>query len=317
MDKLQGQTDKGERVIYQSSKNLDEKKPQGVRKLEYPSFINIAPPAQYQPHPTQVHQNSQFYDHRLPDDEFDAKTAKKSTKGAQPQVKANPPPPASVLPEQATLSPSFIQSFLTRRQNSLKIDLGVCSLGELVDQAHGCGIISNELYFEFVNSYNDESLCKFIHCFVNDELGNWNFFTHKISIADHRRLAELLLRLSPEKYALYHPQALNNSINEFLLRIYELPPEDYQIMMGCIDSLAKYSWWKPIRVKYEHLLRDSPTAQGTLKIETGKVNEKKPPSKDVAIKKSKPNNFPRPANTKKTPKNVSPDKSSRRSDSSS
>lgn len=193
----------------------------------------------------------------------------------------------------------------------------MCSLAELVDQAHGSGVISNELYFEFVNSYNDESLCKFIHCFADDELGSWNYSTHKISIADHRRIAELLVRLSPDKYTLLHPQALNHSINEFLLRIYELPPEDYQIMMGCIDGYAKYSWWKPIRVKYEHLLRDTPTVQGGLRVEAGKVNEKKAVAKDAPPKKPKTTNFPRPANSKKNAKNVSPDGSSGKSDSSS
>lgn len=89
MEKMQNS--KTEKIYYQPSRNTDEKKLQGARKLEYPSLAHISSLTQYQPQP--AHKHSQFHENRMSDDEFDAKTAKKSTKAAHPPPKQTPPQP--------------------------------------------------------------------------------------------------------------------------------------------------------------------------------------------------------------------------------
>jgi len=59
----------------------------------------------------------------------------------------------------------------------------------------------------------------------------WNFKNSKFTIIDHRRLSELLVRVFPKMYKIGQPMAINKSINDFLVNLYELTWTDYNKLL--------------------------------------------------------------------------------------
>jgi len=87
--------------------------------------------------------------------------------------------------------------------------------------------------------------------FVMNNIKAWNFKQIKITIMDHRRLAELLTKVFPKDYKIYFPASLNEDINEFLTNLYELTPLDYHKLLETLDATSKTTWWKTIQIRYQ------------------------------------------------------------------
>ena len=96
----------------------------------------------------------------------------------------------------------------------------------------------------------------FIDAYLDSELENWDFGTNKINIIDHRRLAELLVGVRPERFVLGPVQALDKKINTFLGNLYELSGHEYSMVINRVDQVSGITWWKPLSIKFMKIVKE-------------------------------------------------------------
>lgn len=73
------------------------------------------------------------------------------------------------------------------------------SLDEVVSYCHDKKLISEQFFMEYMASSDDSNIIHFIELFVKNKYKEeWNFRKYKITIMDHRRLAEYLVRIFPQ-----------------------------------------------------------------------------------------------------------------------
>lgn len=78
---------------------------------------------------------------------------------------------------------------------------------------------------------SEDSILQFIDLFIKNNLKLWNFRVNKITIMDHRRLAEYLAKLHPNEFKICAPDSLNASIKEFLENLYGLTHAKYKKLL--------------------------------------------------------------------------------------
>lgn len=73
---------------------------------------------------------------------------------------------------------------------------------------------------------------------------------------DHRRLAEVLVKVFPSDYIIYQPEALQKEINDFLANLYLLTSDDYNTLLQSFDEISNVSFWGSFKIKYEEHLKN-------------------------------------------------------------
>ena len=89
---------------------------------------------------------------------------------------------------------------------------------------------------------------QFIDRWEKGTLHCYNFEDSPFTLADHRRLSELLLHIDPDRFTIGRPiETFHVNEKEFYYRIYSLNAEDYLKLYLTLDSVSGCSWWHRLR----------------------------------------------------------------------
>jgi hypothetical protein len=127
------------------------------------------------------------------------------------------------------------------------INVAALSLDEVVGYCRVKNLISDEFYIEYVAASSEDNISYFIDLFIKNNLRLWNFDNFKITIMDHRRLAEYLVRVSPHEFKIGTPHNANPNVKDFLENLYGLNQQKYRKLLESLDGESKVAEWKSVR----------------------------------------------------------------------
>ena len=159
------------------------------------------------------------------------------------------------------------------------MDLGVRSLDEVVELAYHRKIISEELYVEYVANYTQEKINEFINAFIQNDLTRWDFVQFPITIIDHRRLTQILVRLFPKTYQCTDPRSMEPLTNQFLVNLYEMVPSDFNKLLELMDRQSQVTFWKTIHIRCQKMLAQNRQPTQTMPLASNK------PTADMVVRK--------------------------------
>lgn len=91
---------------------------------------------------------------------------------------------------------------------------------------------------------------QFAQLFLNGKTDEWDYEQVKITLFDHRRLAEVLAKTFPNDYVIYQPHALQKDVHDFLCNLYLLTATDYKAMLESIDANSGVDIWEAFNIRF-------------------------------------------------------------------
>ncbi len=110
------------------------------------------------------------------------------------------------------------------------------------------------MYVEYVKRTTPEMNIKFAQLFLDGRTKEWDYEHMKITLIDHRRLSEVLVKSFPEHYVIYQPQALQKDIHDFLFNLYLLTANDYYTLLESLDANSGVDFWNSFKIRFQECL---------------------------------------------------------------
>lgn len=92
---------------------------------------------------------------------------------------------------------------------------------------------------------------KFAQLFLEGKTDEWDYEKLKITLFDHRRLADVLVKTFPKDYVIYQPNALQKDVHDFLSNLYLLIATDYKAMLESIDANSGVDFWESFNIRFQ------------------------------------------------------------------